>query len=285
MSAEQALQVKGLAKHFGGVRALDGVDFAVDAGQCVALIGPNGAGKSTCFACLAGQQVPTAGEVLWQGQSLLGKPPAERQRLGVARTFQVAQTFEALTVLQNIQLVLRGAAPLAWWDRLDRRQPERALQLAAQAGLQAQAHATVADLPYGAKKRLELAMALAGLPEAAADAEAVAGADRALERGPSLLLLDEPAAGLALAERAEMMALVRQVASQGVTVLYTEHNMDAVFGVADRVLVLMQGRLVADGLPEVVAQDPQVRERYLGMDFDLNANVKPDAKGRPDARG
>ena len=285
MSLNTVLQVSGLAKHFGGVRALDGVEFSVPAGQCVALIGPNGAGKSTCFACLAGQQVPTAGEVLWQGQSLLGKPPAERQRLGVARTFQVAQTFEALTVLQNIQLVLRGAAPLAWWDRLDRRQPERALQLAAQAGLQAQAHATVADLPYGAKKRLELAMALAGLPEAAADAEAVAGADRALERGPSLLLLDEPAAGLALAERAEMMALVRQVASQGVTVLYTEHNMDAVFGVADRVLVLMQGRLVADGLPEVVAQDPQVRERYLGMDFDLNANVKPDAKGRPDARG
>jgi branched-chain amino acid transport system ATP-binding protein len=277
MSAEQELQVKGLAKHFGGVRALDGVDFAVPAGQCVALIGPNGAGKSTCFACLAGQQVPTAGEVLWQGQSLLGKPPAERQRLGVARTFQVAQTFEALTVLQNIQLVLRGAAPLAWWDRLDRRQPERALQLAAQAGLQAQAHATVADLPYGAKKRLELAMALAGLPEA--DADQVAHA------APSLLLLDEPAAGLALAERADMMALVRQVASQGVTVLYTEHNMDAVFGVADRVLVLMQGRLVADGLPEAVAQDPQVRERYLGMDFDLNANVKPDAKGQPDARG
>ena len=276
MSAEQALQVKGLAKHFGGVRALDGVDFAVHAGQCVALIGPNGAGKSTCFACLAGQQVPTAGEVLWQGQSLLGKPPAERQRLGVARTFQVAQTFEALTVLQNIQLVLRGAAPLAWWDRLDRRQPERALRLAAQAGLETQVQATVADLPYGAKKRLELAMALAGLPEAAADAEAVAGADRALERGPSLLLLDEPAAGLALAERAEMMALVRQVASQGVTVLYTEHNMDAVFGVADRVLVLMQGRLVADGLPEVVAQDPQVRERYLGQDFNM--------KGLLDAR-
>ena len=277
MSAEQALQVKGLAKHFGGVRALDGVDFAVHAGQCVALIGPNGAGKSTCFACLAGQQVPTAGEVLWQGQSLLGKPPAERQRLGVARTFQVAQTFEALTVLQNIQLVLRSAAPLAWWDRLDRRQPERALRLAAQAGLESQAQATVADLPYGAKKRLELAMALAGLPEADADQSAHAA--------PSLLLLDEPAAGLALAERADMMALVRQVASQGVTVLYTEHNMDAVFGVADRVLVLMQGRLVADGLPEAVAQDSQVRERYLGMDFDLNANVKSDAKGLPDARG
>jgi branched-chain amino acid transport system ATP-binding protein len=268
-----ALQVRGLAKHFGGVRALDGVDFEVPAGQCVALIGPNGAGKSTCFACLAGQHSPTAGQVFWMGQPLVGQSPAARQSLGVARTFQVAQTFEALTVLQNIQLVLRGAAPLAWWDRLDRRQPERAMHLATQAGLHAQANATVADLPYGAKKRLELAMALAGLPETGAD------------QGAALLLLDEPAAGLALAERADMMALVRQVASQGVTVLYTEHNMDAVFGVADRVLVLMQGRLVADGAPEVVAQDPQVRERYLGMDFDLNANVKPDAKGLLDARG
>ncbi|WP_322991137.1 ABC transporter ATP-binding protein [Limnohabitans sp.] len=279
MSLQTVLQVNGLAKHFGGVRALDGVNFSVPAGQCVALIGPNGAGKSTSFACLAGQQVPTAGEVLWQGQSLLGKPPAERQRLGVARTFQVAQTFEALTVLQNIQLVLRGAAPLAWWDRLDSRQPERAMRLADQAGLQDQAHATVADLPYGAKKRLELAMALAGLPDAVTDAVADQGAHSA----QSLLLLDEPAAGLALAERADMMALVRQVASQGVTVLYTEHNMDAVFGVADRVLVLMQGRLVADGLPEVVAQDPQVRERYLGLDFDPNAKEITDAKGLRDA--
>jgi branched-chain amino acid transport system ATP-binding protein len=194
----------------------------------------------------------------------------------VARTFQVAQTFEALTVLQNIQLVLRGAAPLAWWGRLDRRQPEQAQRLAAQAGLQAQANVTVADLPYGAKKRLELAMALAGLPDALLFQQGT-------QTSQSLLLLDEPAAGLALAERADMMALVRQVASQGVTVLYTEHNMDAVFGVANRVLVLMQGRLVADGAPEVVAQDPQVRERYLGMDFDLNANVNTDAKGLLDA--
>ncbi|WP_416548712.1 ABC transporter ATP-binding protein [Limnohabitans sp. DCL3] len=267
MSLQAVLQVSGLAKHFGGVRALDGVDFCVPSGQCVALIGPNGAGKSTCFACLAGQQVPCAGEVMWLGQSLLGSTPAERQRLGVARTFQVAQTFEALTVLQNIQLVLRGAARLAWWDRLDSRQPGRALQLAAQAGLQAQAHDTVADLPYGAKKRLELAMALAGLPDA------VPVVQQGTQTPPSLLLLDEPAAGLALAERADMMALVRQVAMQGVTVLYTEHNMDAVFGVADRVLVLMQGRLVADGLPEVVAQDPQVRERYLGLDFDMKGLI------------
>ena len=248
---QPALQVRGLTKYFGGVHALDGVSLEVLPGQCVALIGPNGAGKSTCFACLAGQHAPTAGQVVWQGQSLLGLKPAARQQVGVARTFQVAQTFEALTVLQNIQLVLRDATALSWWDRLDQRERARAGQLAEQVGLQSLAQVTAANLPYGAKKRLELAMALAGLSAS----------------GPSLLLLDEPAAGLAQSERADMMALVRQVASQGVTVLYTEHNMDAVFGVADRVLVLMQGRLVADGLPEQVAKDPLVLQNYLGMDF------------------
>jgi branched-chain amino acid transport system ATP-binding protein len=176
----------------------------------------------------------------------------------------VAQTFEALTVQQNLQLVL-SRERLSWWDRLAGRHASQALQALAQVGLSDQAQAVVADLPYGAKKRLELAMALAGLPDA----------------GERILLLDEPAAGLAPAERAAMMALVRQVASGGVTVLYTEHNMDAVFGVADRLLVLMQGRLVADGTPEAVAQDPQVRERYLGLDFDLSLGMK----GAPDARG
>ncbi len=182
----------------------------------------------------------------------------------MARTFQVAQTFEALTALHNLQLV-RSRERLSWWDRLGDRDRDEAAQALAQVGLLAQADAVVADLPYGAKKRLELAMALSGLPA----------------QGERLLLLDEPAAGLAPAERADMMALVRQVAASGVTVLYTEHNMDAVFGVADRVLVLMQGRLVADGTPEAVARDPQVRERYLGQDFD----ARLFKEGLPDARG
>jgi branched-chain amino acid transport system ATP-binding protein len=256
--------VQDLLRHYGGVKALDGVSFEVLPGQCVALIGPNGAGKSTCFACLAGQQVPTHGRVFWQGQDVTDLTPAGRQALGMARTFQVAQTFEALTVLQNLQLVL-SREHLSWWDCLAGRHTAQALQGLAQVGLTAQAQVVVADLPYGAKKRLELAMALAGLPG----------------QGERVLLLDEPAAGLAPAERADMMALVRQVAHEGVTVLYTEHNMDAVFGVADRVLVLMQGRLVADGSPEAVAQDPLVRERYLGRDFDMQIGMK----GRRDARG
>lgn len=247
-----SLRVQGLLRHYGGVKALDGVSFEVPSGQCAALIGPNGAGKSTCFSCLAGQQRPGAGEVFWHGQALTALTPGQRLAQGVARTFQVAQTFEALTVVQNLQLV-RAHARLSWWDRLAAREGAQALAALAQVGLQAQAHAFVGDLPYGAKKRLELAMALAGLPA----------------QGERLLLLDEPAAGLAPSERAEMMALVRGLADSGVTVLYTEHNMDAVFGVADRVLVLMQGRLVADGTPESVAQDPQVRERYLGQDFVL----------------
>jgi branched-chain amino acid transport system ATP-binding protein len=268
-----SLIVQDLLRHYGGVKALDGVSFEVLPGQCVALIGPNGAGKSTCFACLAGQQLPTRGRVFWQGQDVTDLTPAARQALGMARTFQVAQTFEALTVLQNLQLVL-SREHLSWWDRLAGRHTAQALQGLAQVGLAAQAQAVVADLPYGAKKRLELAMALAGLPR---QGESV--------QGERILLLDEPAAGLAPAERADMMALVRQVATEGVTVLYTEHNMDAVFGVADRVLVLMQGRLVADGTPEAVAQDPQVRERYLGLDFDMHLGMHSDMKGQRDARG
>lgn len=250
------LQVQNLKRHFGGVRALDGVSFDLSPGECVALIGPNGAGKSTCFACLAGQQQPQSGEVLWAGESLLALPPAARLQRGVTRTFQVAQTFEALTVMQNLQLA-RCAGQLSWWDRLDQRDPQAAEALLEAMALPSQRHVVVADLPYGAKKRLELGVALAGWPE--------------VQDVPRLLLLDEPAAGLAPAERQAMMALVRQVADSGATVLYTEHNMDAVFGVADRVLVLMQGRLVADGAPDVVAQDPQVRELYLGREFDIQA--------------
>lgn len=252
------LEVRGLFKHFGGVRAVDGVSFRVAPGQCVALIGPNGAGKSTCFACIAGQysksgKTAQGGEIAWQGHALDNLPPGQRLQRGVARTFQVAQVFEALSVLQNVQLAA-AAAPaaeghstlprLSALRRLDAQHIDFAQALLQQTGLDDLADADAQSLPYGAKKRLELAIALAARPQ--------------------LLLLDEPAAGLAEAERASLMRLVRSLAAQGMAVLYTEHNMDAVAGVADRVLVLMEGKLVAEGSFEEVANDPVVRSRYLG---------------------
>jgi branched-chain amino acid transport system ATP-binding protein len=242
------LQVKQLVKHFGGLRAVDGVSFDVAPGQCVALIGPNGAGKSTTFACIAGQYPLTGGGIAWNGQALQGLSPQARLQLGVARTFQVAQVFEALTVLQNVQLAVQaslGLRAVSAFRRLDGQAREPALALLAQAGLEALAAQDALSLPYGAKKRLELALALAARPR--------------------LLLLDEPAAGLAGPERADLMQLVKRLAGQGMAVLYTEHNMDAVAGVADRVLVLIEGRLAAQGSFEEIARDPVVRSRYLGQ--------------------
>ena len=241
------LQVQGLVKHFGGIHAVDGVSFTVAPGECVALIGPNGAGKSTCFACIAGQYPLTGGEMSWNGQALQGLAPAARLRHGVARTFQVAQVFEALTVLQNVQLAIqasRAQKAISAFKQLDRQSRQEALVLLVQTGLRESAGDDVASLAYGAKKRLELAIALAAAPK--------------------LLLLDEPAAGLAEAERASLMQLVKKLAGQGMAVLYTEHNMDAVAGVADRVLVLIEGRLAAQGTFEEISRDASVRKRYLG---------------------
>lgn len=265
MSDAQGLQVRRLAKHFGGVQAVRGVDFAVQAGECVALIGPNGAGKSTTFACIAGQHRPSAGQVLWNGEPVEGLAPARRLRRGMARTFQIAQTFEALTVLQNVQLLLPGVPVFNPLKRLERQAPQQALALLARVGLQEQASLDARQLPYGAKKRLELAMALAGLEPGA----------------PALLLLDEPAAGLAAPERAELMRLVhgltRPAAGQrAMAVLYTEHNMDAVFGVADRVLVLMEGRIAASGTAQEVAADAAVRHNYLGQSFRHSGQPQPE---------
>lgn len=247
----RGLQVRGLSRAFGGVLALQGLDLDVLPGECVALIGPNGAGKSTCFACLAGQLLPDAGQVMWQGQPLLGLDPAQRLARGVTRTFQVAQVFDTLSVQDNLSLVL-GHARLRPWDVLARRRPARVQALLAAMALQDDAQRLPSALPYGARKRLELAMALAGWSEA----------DQ-----PGLLLLDEPAAGLAPHERQQMMQRVRAQAQAGAAVLYTEHHMDAVFGVADRVVVLVRGQRLFEGTPQTVAAHPEVRAAYLGEQF------------------
>jgi branched-chain amino acid transport system ATP-binding protein len=229
------LTVQHLQHQYAGVHALRGVSFELQQAECVALIGPNGAGKSTCFACLAGQQIASAGQIVWRDQNLMQVPVTDRRALGIGRTFQVAQVFEALTVIQNLQLVLKAKKGVSALDVLDACEYDAALVWANATGL------------------IELGMAMAGLPDP--------------DQG--LLLLDEPAAGLSPEERLDMMARIRKLTHQGTTVLYTEHNMDAVFGVADRVLVLMEGQLLAQGLPEDMAAHPEVRARYLGTRFAL----------------
>ncbi|MEY3779881.1 MAG: Lipopolysaccharide export system ATP-binding protein LptB [Pseudomonadota bacterium] len=252
------LTVQHLQHQYAGVQALRGVSFELQQAECVALIGPNGAGKSTCFACLAGQQIASAGQIVWRDQNLMQVPVTDRRALGIGRTFQVAQVFEALTVMQNLQLVLKAKKGVSALDVLDDCDHDAALACANATGLEALGmevlHSSAAQLSYGNKKRLELAMAMAGLPDP----------------GRGLLLLDEPAAGLSPEERLDMMARIRILTQQGTTVLYTEHNMDAVFGVADRVLVLMEGQLLAQGLPEDMAAHPEVRARYLGTHFAPN---------------
>ena len=240
------LVVDRLQKRFGGVHAVDGVSFTLAAGEIAALIGPNGAGKSTLFNAIDGQLPIDAGRVLFDGESLVSLSTAARTRRGIGRTFQVAQAFASMTVLQNAQVALAAraeamdlGAPL-WQRHLD-----HAHSLLEQVGLAANAGRAAATLAYGDLKRLELALALACAPR--------------------LLLMDEPTAGMAPGERTALMQLVVAIAAaRAMTVLFTEHSMEVVFGFARRVLVLSAGRLVADGAPDAVRADPEVRRVYLG---------------------
>jgi branched-chain amino acid transport system ATP-binding protein len=240
------LHAQELRKHYGGVRAVDGVSFALAAGEFAALIGPNGAGKSTLFALVAGQQRADAGALRFDSADLGALSAPQRARLGIGRTFQSALAFASMTVRENVQTALaahagilaRSTRPLWGVDAA------AADALLARVGLAAQAARAAADLAYADLKRLELAIALAGAPR--------------------LLLMDEPTAGMATAERFALMDLVRDVATEtGLTVLFTEHSMEVVFGYARRVLVMSQGRLIADGAPDVVRASPEARAAYF----------------------
>ena len=247
VSGPPVLETVGLTKRFGGVVAVDGVNLSLARGEIRALIGPNGAGKTTCFNMLAGQLVPDGGEVRFKGERLSGLAPYEVWRRGVSRTFQITAAFTSLTALDNVLVARlshrrRTYALLASATRLE---VDEARARLSQVGLAEQADRTAAVLAYGDLKRLELAVALANDPE--------------------LLLLDEPTAGMAPAERGVLMALVERLARErGLTVLFTEHDMDVVFAVADRIMVLHQGRLVAEGKPAEVRADRDVQRVYLG---------------------
>jgi branched-chain amino acid transport system ATP-binding protein len=241
------LDVAGLGKSFGGVVAARNVTFAVEAGKLLAIIGPNGAGKSTIFNMVGGQLKPDGGRVMLAGQDITGFAPRRIWRLGVGRTFQVAQTFVSMTVIENVQMALisRYSRTRSWWPDAAGLYREEALGLLDRVGMSLNAERPSSELAYGDVKRVELAIALAGAPK--------------------LLLMDEPTAGMAPKERAQLMQLVHSIARErSIGVLFTEHDMDAVFAHADSIIVLVRGEIIATGRPEEVRANARVREVYLG---------------------
>lgn len=240
-------EVGGLTKSFGGVHAVSDLSFSLAKGERLALIGPNGAGKSTCFAMLMGELRPDQGSIILDGAELTGREPREIWRRGVGRTFQITAIFSSMTVAENVQtaLLVRHGRSFDPLGQARRRYRDEAAALLDLVGMGAQAARPANVLAYGDVKRLEFAVALAGAPR--------------------LLLMDEPTAGMAGAERHALMDLVSGiVAERGISVLFTEHDMDVVFGHADRILVLDRGRLIAEGDAETVRADPTVRAVYLG---------------------
>ncbi|MBP9940895.1 MAG: ABC transporter ATP-binding protein [Comamonas sp.] len=250
------LQVQSLSKTFGGVQAVRDVSFTLQAGELLALIGPNGAGKSTTFNMVGGQLQPDHGRVLLNADNLVGLAPRAIWRKGVGRTFQIAQTFASLTVVENVQMALlsRDQRIFSWWRRANAHRRTDALALLAQVDMAAQADRPCSELAYGDVKRVELAIALA--------------------HDPQLLLMDEPTAGMAPAERVALMQLARQLAkARQMGVLFTEHSMDVVFGQADRVAVLVRGQLLAEGTPQAIRDDARVQQAYLGSGLVLEKQV------------
>ncbi|MBI2217432.1 MAG: ABC transporter ATP-binding protein [Candidatus Rokubacteria bacterium] len=248
------LAVQDLSISFGGLAALAGVSFDVEAGEVAALIGPNGAGKTTVFNLLTGLYRPTRGRAMLDGEDLLGLVPHEIARRGVARTFQNTEVFRRLSVLDNVLVGqhtrLSGGllGGLLGSPRVRREEAEarrRAETLLARVGLGDVADVDAASLPLGRQKRLEIA--------------------RALALGPRLLLLDEPAGGLNPTETRELMRLIRGLRDEdGLAILVVEHNMELVMGISERVVVLHYGKRLAEGKPHEVARNPAVIEAYLG---------------------
>ena len=245
--AEPMLAVEALTKRFGGVVASDAISLEVPAGELHAIIGPNGAGKTTLIGQLTGEIAPDAGRVRFAGRDMTGLPVYRRSQLGLARSFQITSLFGGFTVLDNVALAVQAHAGHSfhfWRDargEVALREPARAALV--QAGLGDRADMPVDDLSHGERRQLEIAMALATRPR--------------------LLLLDEPMAGMGPEESARLVNMLRGLRGS-ITILLIEHDMDAVFALADRISVLVYGRIIASGDAETIRADAAVRQAYLG---------------------
>jgi branched-chain amino acid transport system permease protein len=243
------LEARAITKRYGGLVAVDGVSLAVEPNTITALIGPNGAGKTTFFRMLAGEIPPTSGTIAFKGHNITALNVTRTAQLGIAKSYQISQFFPKLTVRENVTIpalaARRGTFRIDIFRRVDGVDGLAALvdRTLAQVGLTERADERADDLSYGEKRRLEIGLALATEPE--------------------LLLLDEPAAGMSANETADTVALIKSLRDH-VTIVIVEHDMDVIFGLADRILVLQDGKMIAEGTPAEIRADQRVQDAYLG---------------------
>ena len=250
------LEIENLSKRFGGVVASDGITLAVPKHELHAIIGPNGAGKTTLIGQLTGEVVPDAGRICFGGTDITRQPTHRRSLLGLARSFQITSLFLDFTALDNVALAVQAHAghSFRFWRkaRAEASLREPAQKALARVGLAGRADALVANMSHGEHRQLEIAMALAA--------------------GPRMLLLDEPMAGMGPEESQRMVATLRELKGE-LTILLVEHDMEAVFALADRITVLVYGRVIASDSPEAVRANAEVRQAYLGEQEAVTSHV------------